>query len=64
MMLARQFLIDGKAADARAALAPIAFDPHSGGMGEAVTAIIRALDESGAKAALDLFEKGPPEKEG
>jgi tetratricopeptide (TPR) repeat protein len=63
MTAARQMLIDGKAAQARAALAPIAFDPHVGGMGEKVAAIIKTLDESGPKAALDAFHKTAKENE-
>ncbi len=57
MMVARQHLIDGEAAQARAALAPIAYDPHAGEMGQAVSAVIAAIDHKGAKAALDAFEQ-------
>ncbi len=63
MTFARQMLIDGKAAEARAALAPLAFDPHAGGMGKFVGTIIQAIDSGGAKAALDIFHKGPPKEE-
>ncbi len=38
MMVAMQMLKDGKVADARNALRPIAFDPHGGEMGEAAGA--------------------------
>ena len=60
MTVARQHLVDGKAAEARAALAPLAFDPHAGGMGKFVGTIIQAIDSGGAKAALDILQKGPP----
>jgi predicted Zn-dependent protease len=63
MTVARQHLIDGKAAEARAALAPLAFDPHAGGMGKFVGTIIQAIDSGGAKAALEILHKGPPNKE-
>jgi hypothetical protein len=56
MNVARQLLVDGKSAEARAALAPIAFDPHGGPLGQAVAAVIARLDESGAKAALEAWE--------
>ncbi|HEX8241496.1 MAG TPA: hypothetical protein VF574_17300 [Allosphingosinicella sp.] len=57
MNTARQLLVDGKAAAARAALAPVAFDPHGGALGQAVTAIIARLDQSGPKAALELWDR-------
>ena len=63
MTVARQHLIDGKAAEARAALVPLAFDPHAGGMGKFVGTIIQAIDSGGAKAALEILHKGPPNKE-
>jgi hypothetical protein len=53
---ARQLLVDGKAADARAALVPIAYDPHGGAFGQAVAAVIAKLDSSGAKAALEAWD--------
>jgi Flp pilus assembly protein TadD len=53
--VARQNLIDGKAAEARAALAPIAYDPHSGARGAAVRAVLAKLDEAGAQAALAIW---------
>ena len=56
LISARQFLIDGKAREARQALVPVAYDPH----GEAVTAIARAvverIDAGDSGAALKLVE--------
>jgi Flp pilus assembly protein TadD len=52
LMVARQYLFDGKAAEARAALAPIAFDPHAGARGAQVRTVLEALDSGGPKAAL------------
>lgn len=63
MNVARQLLADGKAAEARRALAPIAYDPHGGPLGEAVTAIIVKIDEGGAKAALDAWDSASKEAE-
>lgn len=62
MMVARQHLIDGKAQEARAVLGPIAFDPHSGGIGAAASAIIAALDKGGAAAALQSFDQSEKEE--
>ena len=56
MMAARQYLIDGKSAEARRALAPIAFDPHSGEMGAFAAAVVAKLDSEGPKAALAASE--------
>ncbi len=68
MLVARQHLIDRKAKEARVALSPIAFDPHSGGMGEAAAAIIAKLDSGGTSAALQTFdstgEKQTDDKQG
>lgn len=63
MNAARQLLVDGKAAEARRALAPIAFDPHGGALGQAVTAVIAKLDSSGAKAALEAWDAATKESE-
>jgi len=52
MKVARQHLIDGKTAEAKAALVPIAYDPHGGDFGKSIQAIIATLDEKGAAAAL------------
>ncbi|HEX6374898.1 MAG TPA: hypothetical protein VFZ91_04180 [Allosphingosinicella sp.] len=56
MNVARQLLVDGKAAEARRALTPIAYDPHGGPLGQAVMAIIARLDQKGTKDALEAWE--------
>jgi hypothetical protein len=62
MMAAQQFLRDGRAPDARAALAPVAYDPHGGGLSGYATRIIKALDEGGTEAAIEaLRNAGSPE---
>ncbi len=63
MSAARQLLIDGKAAEARRALAPIAYDPHGGTLGQAVAAVIAKLDSDGAKAALEAWDAATRESE-
>jgi tetratricopeptide (TPR) repeat protein len=55
--VARQHLVDGNVAAARRALAPIAFDPHGGEMGQAIAGVIAKLDEKGAKAALEEWDE-------
>ena len=55
MMMAQQHLLDGKGAEARAALAPVAFAPHGGDAATMATAIIAKLDSGGVKAALDAW---------
>lgn len=60
---ARQLLVDGKAAEARRALAPIAYDPHGGTFGQAVAAVIAKLDASGAKAALEAWDAASKDPE-
>jgi tetratricopeptide (TPR) repeat protein len=61
MDAARQLLVDGKAAEARGALTPIAYDPHGGALGQAVAAVIAKLDSSGAKAALEAWDSATKE---
>lgn len=60
MNAARQLLLDGSGAEARAALTPIAFDPHGGQLGQAVVGIIARLDSGGTRAALEGWGKIPP----
>jgi Flp pilus assembly protein TadD len=60
MNAARQLLVDGKAAEARRALAPIAYDPPGGELGPAEAAIIAKIDEGGAKAALEAWDAARP----
>ncbi len=64
MMVAHQHLVDGKAADARAALGPIAYSPHGGKMAEFASAIIAKIDAGGAKAALQASEEAASAEEG
>ena len=56
LAVARQLLVDGKGAEARRALTPLAFDPHGGEAGQAVAAVIARLDEAGARAALEIWD--------
>ena len=56
-MVAHQKLRDDKASEARAALAPVAFSPHQGEEAQAAAKIIAAIDEGGAKAGLEAFER-------
>lgn len=55
LMVAHQYLVDGKAAEARKALAPIAFDPHAGHMAAAVAPIIEAIDRGDTVGALTAW---------
>jgi len=61
MNAARQLLVDGKAEEARLALAPIAYDPHGGALGQAVATVIAKLDSDGTKAALEAWEAATKE---
>ena len=63
MNAARQLLVDGKAEQARRALVPIAYDPHGGALGQAVTTVIAKLDSSGSKAALEAWDSATKEAE-
>ena len=70
MRMARQYLVDGKGAEARAILVPLAFDPHGGALAEVIQAIVAKIDGDGASAALTYWdsqseeesEKDPPPK--
>ena len=57
LISARQFLVDGKVREGRAALVPIAFDPHARKRAEFAQKLIDTIDASGAAAALELIEK-------
>lgn len=52
MSVGRLHLAEGRGPEARAVLAPIAFDPHGGARAEAVRRMLARLDEAGAEAAL------------
>ncbi|MDT9599799.1 tetratricopeptide repeat protein [Sphingosinicella rhizophila] len=57
MLAAYQYLVDGKAKEARTALAPIAFDPHAGEMSKFAAPIMDQLDAGDTAAALKAWEK-------
>jgi tetratricopeptide (TPR) repeat protein len=59
MTVARQHLFDGNLKDAQTTLAPIAYDPHAGQMGQLAATLMTALKAGGAKAALQAMEPGP-----
>lgn len=63
MAVARQYLVDGKAAEAKTALAPIAYDPHGGASAKLAATLISLLSASDAKAALRALESGPGKAE-
>jgi tetratricopeptide (TPR) repeat protein len=56
MRMARQFLVDGKGAEARAILVPLAFDPHGGATSQAIQAIVSKIDDGGAAAAMSFWD--------
>ena len=56
MTVARQYLVDGKTAEARSALAPIAFDPHAGELATLASLMVTVIDSGGAAAALKALE--------
>lgn len=59
MLAAGQLLTDGKAVEARATLAPIAFDPHAGPAGQLASALIGLIDAGkAADATRTLAETG------
>jgi tetratricopeptide (TPR) repeat protein len=74
MTVAHRYLVDGKAAAARATLAPIAFNPHGGEAAELAARVIALLDSgTGTGAALAAWRgpggdepdsgEGPPKKD-
>jgi len=50
LLAARQYLVDGKVREARAALAPLAFDPHGGDAARGLQEVLARLD-AGARAS-------------
>ncbi|HET9354353.1 MAG TPA: hypothetical protein VFO32_10190, partial [Sphingomicrobium sp.] len=52
MTSASAYLNEGKLKEARATLVPIAYSPHSGGIGEAARRMIAKIDAGDAKGAL------------
>lgn len=59
MNVAHRYLVDGKAAEARATLAPIAFNPHGGEAAEVAARIIALLDSGTAPATALAAWKAP-----
>lgn len=52
MMAVRRYLRVGKAAEARALLQPLAYNPHGGTRAQRASALIETIDRDGAPAAL------------
>jgi hypothetical protein len=61
LMLGRQMLVDGKGEDARAALAPVAYHPHGGGLAEFAGRVVAAIDKGGTEAGLKAWSEKPEE---
>lgn len=57
LRVAWQHLVDGKAAEARAALAPIAFDPHGGRAAQLAADLVEKLDQGHVEEALKSWQK-------
>lgn len=57
LQAARQYLIDGKRAQARLALVPIAFSPHGGAAADAASAVLAALDAGTPADALAAWKE-------
>ena len=57
MQSAYQYLRDNKLAEARKALVPIAFDPHSQGAAKSAQAAIAKIDAGDAKGAQKAMER-------
>lgn len=53
-----QYLRDGKLAEARKALAPIAFDPHGGGYAKMARAAMKRIDAGDGKGAQEAMRAG------
>lgn len=62
LMLGYQMLVDGKGPEARAALAPVAYHPHGGGMAEFAARVVTAIDSGGAQAGLKAWNEKPAEE--
>lgn len=54
-VVARQHMTDGKTAEARTALGPVAFRPHGGDQAKLAVKLLDMLDQKGAKEALALW---------
>lgn len=64
LMVARQDLLDGRTAEARAVLSPLAFDPHGGEMAEAAARVIAAIDAGKGRDAIKAWNAGSGEDDG
>lgn len=62
LMLGYQMLQDGKAPEARAALAPVAYHPHGGGLAEFASRVVAAIDKGGAEAGLKAWNEKPADE--
>ena len=64
MMVAHQYLTEGKGEEARETLIPIAYNPHGGAMAEAARAIMAKIRSGGTKVALEASEAAAAAAEG
>lgn len=62
LSLGYQMLQDGKGPEARAALAPVAYHPHGGGMAEFASRVLAAIDSGGAEAGLKAWSEKPADE--
>lgn len=63
LMAVRQLLQDGDAADAKAAFAPIAFDPHSGKAKRRNLEIMDKITGGDGKGALLMLQEDEKKRE-
>lgn len=59
LMLGYQMLKDGNGPEARAALVPVAYNPHGGELAAFAGRVIAAIDQGGAEAGLEMWEDKP-----
>ncbi|HEY9554874.1 hypothetical protein [Allosphingosinicella sp.] len=62
-LLASQLLVQGDAAEARAVLSAIAYDPHEGEAGEAAAQVMRKIDAGDMEAALKIWRAAEASRE-
>jgi len=65
LLASRQLLKDGRAAEAKQAIAPLAFDPHGGALRDIAKKVVGDMDRgdsTGAVKLIDDWEK-PVEKD-
>ena len=63
LMATHQLLIDGDGPRARAMAAPIAFNPHGGGLSLLTKELVKRLDDGGPAAALAFMDQSEAELE-